>query len=45
MAGRRVTLVWQHNPNLYDPPKFRRACRYEAFIPEPLMGQELRIGA
>ena len=40
-----MTLVWQPNPNLYVPPKYRRACRYEAFIPEPLMGRALRIGA
>ncbi|HYV99413.1 MAG TPA: Fic family protein, partial [Gemmatimonadaceae bacterium] len=36
MPGRRVSLVWPHDPTLYAPPKYRRACRYEAFIPDPL---------
>jgi Fic family protein len=34
MPGRRVSLVWPHDPTLYAPPKYRRACRYEAFIPD-----------
>jgi Fic family protein len=36
MPGRRVSLVWPHDPTLYAPRKYRRACRYEAFIPDPL---------
>jgi Fic family protein len=33
MPHRRVQLVWQYNPTLYAPARYRRACRYEAFIP------------
>ena len=28
--------VWEHNPTLDAPSKYRRACKYEAFIPDPL---------
>ena len=43
MSGRRVTLTWQHDPTAHAPAKYRRACRYEAFIPDPLEDQSLRI--
>lgn len=45
MPGRRVQLIWQHDPTVYAPAKYRRACRYEAFVPEPLSGQTLSLGA
>ncbi len=46
MTGRRIQLTWQHDPTAYAPPKYRRACRYEAFVPDPLAEQELmRLGA
>jgi len=31
-------MTWQHEPRLQAPAKYRRACRYDAFIPEPLLG-------
>lgn len=45
MRGRIVTLTWQHEPRLQAPAKYRRACRYEAFIPNPLLGSELTLTA
>ena len=45
MRGRFVSLVWQHNPTLYAPPKYRRACEYEAFIPDTLTGTEFTLDA
>lgn len=36
MRGRQVTLTWQHDPSLHAPAKYRRACRYTAFIPDSL---------
>lgn len=36
MRGRLVRSVWQYDPTLNAPPKYRRACDFEAFIPEPL---------
>jgi Fic family protein len=43
MAGREVTLTWRYNPALYAPAKYRRACRYKAFIPDFLQGQSLKL--
>jgi Fic family protein len=39
MRGRLVDGVWRWDPALYAPPRYRRGCRYEAFVPETL--QEL----
>ncbi|HZJ05014.1 MAG TPA: hypothetical protein VFD59_06035, partial [Nocardioidaceae bacterium] len=36
--GSYETRTWQHDPAAYAPARFRRACRYDAFIPEPLTG-------
>lgn len=38
MRGRLVSKTWRSDPGLYAPARYRRACRYEAFIPEPLAG-------
>jgi hypothetical protein len=45
MHGRWVTRVWEHEPTLYAPAKYRRACKYEALIPDPLTGRDLAIDA
>ena len=45
MPGHLVSLIWQSDPTLYAPPKYRKACRYEAFIPDPLTGMHLRLEA
>jgi Fic family protein len=36
MLGRYVRRIWQFDPTRYAPGRYRRACTYEAFIPEPL---------
>lgn len=36
MRGRFVERTWAHDPTLYAPPKYRRACSYRAFVPDPL---------
>ncbi len=41
MPGRYVETFWQHDPAANAPPRYRRACRYRAFIPLPV--SELRI--
>lgn len=43
MRGRLVSLIWQHNPTIYAPAKYRRACKYEALIPEMLSGSSLQL--
>lgn len=41
MRGRLVRLIWPHDPTRAAPARHRRACQYEAFIPDPIRG--LRI--
>jgi Fic family protein len=36
MPGRSLPRTWQHDPTLYAPARYRRACRYEAFLPDRL---------
>lgn len=38
MRGTLVRTVWRYDPTLYAPPRYRRACRYDAFVPNPLAG-------
>ena len=45
MPGRRIALVWTYNPTLYAPPRYRRACRYEAYLPAPLAEIPFSLGA
>lgn len=43
MPGRYSPRTWQYDPTLDAPAKYRRACRYEAFIPETLEGYALSL--
>ena len=36
MRGRYLTQTWRSDPTLYAPRRYRRACQYRAFIPDPL---------
>lgn len=45
MPGRLVPKSWQFNPTLDAPAKYRRACRYEAFIPDELASLGVRLDA
>lgn len=36
MPGKLIPQTWLYDPSLDAPPKYRRACRYEAFLPDPL---------
>ena len=36
MRGTLVRRTWEHDPARYAPPRFRRACQYESFIPDEL---------
>ena len=38
MRGSLVRRTWRYDPTLYAPPRYRRACAYESFIPRPLAG-------
>ncbi len=38
MRGELIERRWEYDPALYAPPRYRRACRYDAFIPTSLAG-------
>jgi Fic family protein len=40
VRGRYVRLRWEADPGLYAPAKHRRACTYDAFVPDPIDGFE-----
>ena len=33
MRGKYLHRIWKADPTIYAPPRYRRACEYEAFIP------------
>ena len=37
MRGRTINAVWEADPGRYAPPRYRRGCRYNAFVPDPLV--------
>ena len=45
MRGRFISLTWTHDPAAYAPPRYRRACAYEAFEPSPLRGESFPLPA
>ncbi len=45
MPGRHVTLNWPHDPTMNAPAKYRRGCRYDAFIPAKLGELSLSLEA
>jgi Fic family protein len=45
MPGRLIPKTWRFDPTLDAPPKYRRACRYDAFLPNPLSSLTLNLDA
>ena len=45
MPGRLVPKTWQYDPTLDAPAAYRRACRYESFIPDELTSLDVRLDA
>jgi len=43
VRGRYVHQIWQADPTIYAPPRYRRACEYDAFIPEAVAGVEIAL--
>lgn len=43
MPGRMLAKIWQSDTWLDAPAKYRRACRYETFIPAPLQGLAISL--
>lgn len=36
MRGTLLRRTWEYDPARYAPPRFRRACHYESFLPDEL---------
>ena len=45
MPGRYVACTWRHDPTTYAPRRYRRACRYDAFIPDAVAKLRLSLDA
>jgi Fic family protein len=43
MHGTLVRRVWQHDPAVYAPPRHRRGCAYDAFVPDPITGIDVAL--
>ncbi len=43
MPGHHIRQFWRYDPTLYAPPKYRRACAYDTFIPERLADLTLTL--
>lgn len=43
MSGTFISRRWLYDPTLHAPARYRRACSYEAFVPDPLGDLDLRI--
>jgi Fic family protein len=42
VRGRYIHEIWQADPTVYAPPRYRRACQYDAFLPDPVA--DLQVG-
>jgi Fic family protein len=45
MPGRLIPLIWAADPTMYAPPKYKRACQYEAFVPDGIAEMPLSLEA
>jgi Fic family protein len=43
MPGTYIRKTWHHDPTIDAPAAYRRACRYEAFVPEELGTLDVRL--
>lgn len=43
MRGRYIHEIWQADPTVYAPPRYRRACQYDAFLPDPVADLDVAL--
>lgn len=43
MRGRYIHRILQSNPTIYAPAKYRKACAYDAFVPDRVADLELSL--
>ena len=41
MRGEYIHQIWRADPAIYAPPRYRRACEYDAFVPAPVTGADV----
>ncbi len=44
MGGTLIRRRWPYDPTVHAPPRYRRVCEYDAFVPDPLAGLEVQLG-
>ncbi len=45
MRGRFEDRVWEYRSDLYAPAAYRKGCRYQAFVPDGLIGERFSLPA
>jgi len=45
MPGRLLPKVWESNPTIHTPARYKRACKYSAFLPDELRSLEVSLPA
>jgi Fic family protein len=43
VRGRLIQRTWAYDPALHAPPRYRRACAYEVFVPDPVSDLDLTL--
>jgi len=43
VRGQYIHQIWQADPTVYAPPRYRRSCKYDAFIPDPVAGLDVTL--
>src|ERR1700722_16842375 len=43
MLGRLEKRIWQYDPHLNAPPRYRKACAYDVFIPASIAELDVSI--
>ncbi len=43
MRGNPRRATWRYDPALYAPPRYRRACSYDAFVPDPVADMSVSL--
>jgi Fic family protein len=43
VRGQYIRQIWKADPTMYAPPRYRRACEYDAFIPDPVASLDVTL--
>jgi Fic family protein len=43
VPGQILRKTWQHDPTIYAPPKYKRACTYDSFLPQELAALPINL--